>query len=577
MEKLFANPGQFLAAFQAWIVGFIIIGLSSYTRFNIPPTSRSSTTWLRYHTAAVIYTAVTVASWIILATTPELLDSLDNEANISEQVTRLAVPLYAALVLTALVSSSKPFRGIDEKLRTFFHDMARIPWEAKRLSAALRAKTWLPTSPLQGHVRTGLKDAGFNEDDVSFSDDDSPQARWTKISALHYHLNRWQSGEQRRFALFHYQYLTEFQKLSAEYDELAAAARRLFRLLETLRSMPGDPKFAEVQEELVNRFVVEAERLEKDICDLASRALLKCALTEKTRREELEAMGFVVNVSPNPIFDRVLLLYVILTVFYIVSLGLAGRPWYGLTGVIIGINYVGAVVSAIYLKQWPWARPTPAGRPIRGYVLSGLLAFVLSTVASFGMGVLLMWDVEAAMQRLIEWWWPWSFMAAFTAAATAYNIDNDEWSGRRWFEAVLQAIVGMVGALIVYVWLKDLCTNDPNPNCAPNFVRVILMAAISGGLIGWLVPTWYRQPQTMTVNYKQYKVIVTAKVLPNGNVTPMIQIRSRKPGQLSSVDVPPVEEEFPSTEEALAKAVECARKQIDIAHDATGPARSSAA
>jgi hypothetical protein len=567
---------------QAWIVGFIIIGLSSYTRFNIPPTSRSSTTWHRYHTVAFIYTAVTVAGWLVLATTPELLGYLGIQAKLDEQVSRLAVPLYAALVLTALVSSFKPFQKADEKLRTFFHDLARIPWEAQRLSAALLAKTWLPISGLQDQVRTTLRSADFNEDDISFSDDGSPQALWTRISALHYHLNRWQRGEQRRFAAFYYQHLTEFQKLSDNYNALAAAARRLFHLLDTLQAMPGDLKLAEVKEELINGFVVGAGRLEKDICDLASRALLKCTLTGKTRREELEAMGFVVNTSPNPIFDRILLLYVILTALYIVSLWIADRPWYGLTGVIIGTIYIGAVVSAIYLKQWPWARPTPAGRPIRGYVLSGLLAFVFAIVVSFGMGVLRTWDVKIVVQLIIERWWPWSLMAAFTAVATAYNIDNDEWSARRWFEATLQAVGGMVMALFVYIQLTELCNETSDPNCAPSFVRVILLAAVSGGLIGWLVPTWFREPQTMTVNYKQRKVIVTAKVSPNGNVTPTIRVlRPREWGQRRYADAQgallPFEEEFLSAEEALAKGVEYARKQIDVDLEGTGPARSSAA
>jgi hypothetical protein len=567
---------------HAWIIGFIIIGLSSYTRFNIPPTSRSSTTWHRYHTVAFIYAAVAIAGWLVLATTPELLGYLGVQAKLDEQVIRLAVPLYAALVLTALVSSFKPFQKADEKLRTFFHDMARIPWEAQRLSAALLAKTWLPSSALQDQVRATLRSADVDADDISFADDGSPQARWTKLSALHDHVHRWQRGEQRRFAAFYSQHLSEFQALSDHYDTLAAAARRLVHLLDTLRSTPGDPKLSQVQEELIKGFVDGALRLEKDICDLASRALLKCTLTEKARREELESMGFVVNVSPNPLFDRLLLLYVILTVLYIVSLWLADRPWYGLTGVIIGTIYMGAVASAIYLKRWPWARPTPAGRPIRGYILSGFLAAVIAIVASFGMGVLLTWDVKAAGQLLVARWWPWSLMAAFTAVATAYNIDNEEWSGRLWFEAALQSVGGMVMALFVYMQLMELCGGTSDPNCVPSLVRVIFLAAVSGGLIGWLVPTWFREPQTMTVNYKGHKVTVTATVSPNSNIIPVIRVlRSHQWGQSRDADAQgsllPFEQEFVAAEEALAKAVEYARKQIDVNLEGTGPARSSAA
>jgi hypothetical protein len=64
-------------------------------------------------------------------------------------------------------------------------------------------------------VRAALKDAEFSEQDISFADDRSPQALWTKITALHDHsFKRWQSEEQRRFAAFYHQHRTDFQTLA---------------------------------------------------------------------------------------------------------------------------------------------------------------------------------------------------------------------------------------------------------------------------------------------------------------------------------------------------------------------------
>src|SRR5262249_39349192 len=150
-------------------------------------------------------------------------------------------------------------------------------------------------------------------------------------------------------------------------------------------------------------------------------------------------------------------------------------------------------------------------------------------------------DVTIAVKYLIGRWWPWSFMAAFTAVAAAYNLDNnDEWPRQRWIEAALQAVVAMVVALFVYMQLERLCSNVSvlDSNCAPPLVRVLLSATITGALIGWLVPTWFREPQTMTVNYKQYKIIATAKASPSGNVAPMIKvIHSRDRSQGHSPDV----------------------------------------
>ena len=560
-------------AHHAWVIGFVLIGLSSYTRFNTPPTSRSSTTWDRYVPAAMAYMVVTLVGWLVLSNTPDLLAYLAGQAEVDQETTQLAAPLYAALVLTVLVSSYKPFQKGDEKLRTLFHDMARIPWEARRLRDALRARTWLPSAPLQEQVRTALREAEFEEQDISFADNRSPQALWTKITALYAHMHSWHQGERRRFAAFSYQSLTEWHKLSAAYQALAGTAKRLFRLLDTLQ---GDEKLAAVQKELIEGFVAGAEQLEKDLCDLASRALLQCALTEKTRREELETMGFVVHMASDRTCDRLLLLYVMLVVLY------SGLLWFGqrsqplLAGAIIATIYVGAVLSARYPKQWAWARPHEMGRPIRGYVLSGALAFACSMVASCGLGILLTWDVQNAVQLLVERWWPWGWMAAFMAVATAYNLDNDERSVRRWVEASLQAVVGVVGALFVRLQLEGLCAQVPECSSPPPLVRMMLSAAVTGGLLGWFVPTWYRSPQTLTVDYKGWKVRVTARVLPHGQVAPAIQVmRANAWGQRHATDALrpsltdtrvaslPFEEEFPEAEEALAKAVEYARKQID--------------
>ena len=71
-------------------------------------------------------------------------------------------------------------------------------------------------------------------------------------------------------------------------------------------------------------------------------------------------------------------------------------------------------------------------------------------------------------------------MSAFTAVVTSYNIDNDERRVPRWFETILQAVVSMIGALIVYVQLTDLCAGISDADCAPSLVRVLSLAAITG-------------------------------------------------------------------------------------------------
>jgi hypothetical protein len=296
-----------------------------------------------------------------------------------------------------------------------------------------RLDHWVPPDRLQllDQVQTALLDEGFKESDISFVDDHSPQALWTKVSALHYCVDRWGSQGKGRFVAFYYRYLADFQQLSEDYRALAAVARRVFPMLDLLQPMQGDATLAKVHQELVNEFVAKATRLEKDIYDVISRALLQCTLTKTTRWQECEAMGFVVNVAPDRMFDRLLLLYLMLTSGYIGVLSYARRPWPTLPGLVIGTIYVGAILSALYPKRWPWARPNDAGRSIRGYVFSGITGFVVATVASLGLSAF----TTGAPNTVITLWstrlWPWGCLAAFMAAATAYNMDNDERPERR--------------------------------------------------------------------------------------------------------------------------------------------------
>jgi hypothetical protein len=194
--------------------------------------------------------------------------------------------------------------------------------------------------------------------------------------------------------------------------------------------------------------------------------------------------------------------------------------------------------------------------------------------------VLRTWDVTLTAHLLYTRWWPWGLMAGFSAIATAYNIDNEERPGLRWREAALQAAVGVFGALIVYLRLTEVC--GPEAGCVPSLLRMLLAALASGGVIGWLVPTWCREPQTLTVDYKGWHVIVTVHTLPNGQITPAIQVvrpseRSPRHRADASASALPFEREFASAEEALAKGVEHARKHIDGYEEVPGPTHVSAA
>ncbi len=548
--------------YQAWFIGGVLVGVSSYARFNTPPNSRSSTTWGRYHALATVYTLASLVVWITLGTTPVLLPLLAKQAGLDPDAAHLAVPLYAALLFIVLVGV-KPFSPVDRQIRTFLQDLARIPWEAQRLSAALRGKTWLPSAQLQESVRAALRDGELAERDVSFAGDRTPAALWTKITALHLHVRGWEHDDNG-FAGFYARHRDEFRHVDEEFEVLQDATRRHFRVMHSLASISATPQIDEARAELARHFVEAAARLEKAICDLASRALLSCALTEKARRAELEKMGFVVHVAPTRLFDRMLGLYLVLVALFIAVITYNHRPKPMLAGAIVATIYMAAVLAALYPKQWNWATPNAGGRSIKAYTLSAILAGLFSLTASFGLGVLVTFDSRQSFEQLAERWWPWALGSAATAFLIAWLADNRERPRQRWLEAAVQGVGSALAAGGVWWLLNNLCHGQSG--CAPNRQSVVAINAICGAILGFCVPTWYRMPQTMTFEYRKWKVRIAARVGDSGRVATAIDLSPPASSpHLASTLVP--EDVYESAEEAITASVAQARREIDKSHD----------
>lgn len=587
---------------HAWFIGFALVAIISYTRFNTPPTSRLSTTWGRYHTFAALYMLVSLVIWIVLANTPAavawLSEDVAKSLKLRDDVARLlAAPLYAALALTVAIPALKPLKALDQQLRKFLQTSARIPWEAKRLSESLLRRTWLPRTALQAEIAADMRGAGFGAEAISFVDDGTEAAVWTKLACLHRHLGRWKGtasfvairAQRLRLAGFYDQHQTEFDRIRSEYEGLEKAARDLFSLLNALHSVeikaareqqahtvaqgpPGDliedpPEVVlrkRIRLALAEGFTTRAKRLEEIICDLLSRALLKCGLTEGGRRAELGAMGFVVNVNPSRLFDEMLMLFAGIGALYIVVLLVLGHPTPVSLGIMIATIYLGAIVASVYPKRWAWAQASENNRvPFSGYLLSAASAFLFTLAASFALTVLLSFNVARALSLVREHTWPWGFIGAATAGMLAYLTDRSQ-NWPRWLEAAIQAVV--TAAVGGGVWLirARMCVGSTDVHCLPPAHLVVGAAAIAGAAIGFVVPTLYRRPESLSSQYNDWIIQAVAIRNQSGQFEPQIVLVPPKTGS----EVPegpqtvPFPNSFETSDEALAQAIGRARAWI---------------
>ena len=151
-------------------------------------------------------------------------------------------------------------------------------------------------------------------------------------------------------------------------------------------------------------------------------------------------------------------------------------------------------------------------------------------------------------------YWPWSLTSALVAAVVAYRIDQKEQPGIRWPDTALISLVCASWAIPVVFLLHDGCS------CVePPYWRVIIVSAVTGGAIGYLIPTLYRSPITSSTWYEHFKIVVSTQTEPDGEVLAAIKVFPPglpRPEQLPSAT-------GSSTDDAMAEGVRSARAWIN--------------
>jgi hypothetical protein len=544
------NLIHLLFNYHSWLIGAVTVIAMSYNRFNTPPTSRSSTTWARYHTLACLDVLVLVVLWIVLGNAPDIVEALAPEAGLNGYLKGLDQPVYTAVLITVLASSVPPFSGFDLALRGFFQDLAEIPWEAQRLSSALRQRTWIPDDKLEAEVRETLHDANFSDEAISFSSERTPIALWTRITVLQKYVETWET-RRGAFSGFYFKNADTINSLTKSYRDLETLFRRVYPMLAVSNA---SQQLDSTHQGMEESFVAAVERLEEDLCNFVSRGILTCGLTARARSAEFEKIGFMVNVSPGRLFDGLVGLYVVLTLWYVGLMMALHRPHAKLTGLVIAASYVGAVLAAFWSKRFEWARPEGDSVPIRGYLLSAVSAFVLASFTSFGFGVLTGSKLFRTWDLMTSRFWPWSLMSALVAAAIAYRIDQKERPAIRWQDTAFISLVCALWAIPVVFLLHDGCS------CAePPYWRVIVVSAVTGGAIGFLIPTLYRSPITSSTWYEHFKIVVSTRTDPDGGVFATIKVFPPGLPQLEQLPIVTAS----STDDAMAEGVRSARAWIN--------------
>src|SRR5262249_51516794 len=169
--------------------------------------------------------------------------------------------------------------------------------------------------------------------------------------------------------------------------------------------------------------------------------------------------------------------------------------------IMIAVIYVLSACCAILPKErWAAARRAPGEeRPVLFYFVASTAAVALGLVVSFVFGLVTQLDVNEAWALFVVRY-PWALMSFVTAFVTAWLADDPPSSmsvrhRQRWGEGGVQAAASVVTAVLVLTWLGQVPqpANLPTTYHLPDPLSVLVRAALIGFVIGYKVPTWYRE------------------------------------------------------------------------------------
>lgn len=489
------------------IIGAIFVLISAAGRFNTPHTNRSSTTALRYYMAFFCYLLVGMGLYFALLSFGPLLEGIKTEAAFFGELRKeLSSAPFAALLLTVLLPKIPLLAEGDAWIREHLQRMGAIPYEARRLTSELQKSRFSFSPRLREEVAARLVSEGFQADDLQFEESPGLGYVWTMTSALMVQIEEWEGD--RKFTGFLDQFASEYSAIKESYRRLKPKVRNYFRLsrvTEPAGHHRSDDLVIQVRADLTE----QSNEILKGLYNLISRGLLQCGITYSARATSLAMLGFdlhTVALKPKLTLNHMMALFGMIAIVVLTAFMVLGTPP-GVSFdellariVMISVLYSAAAVCAVYPKErWSLARRDPHSvRPIAFYFVAGILAAMASLAINFLFNLAIFHNLPRTWEHSLLTY-PWclsSFSAAFVMAWMTDDRPTPVLTRARlrWIEGLGGSGALAVTSLMVRSWLDAVATNHQAMPAHRSPLPVALTMSCSiGFMIGYLIPTWYRE------------------------------------------------------------------------------------
>lgn len=515
----------------AFWAGFVLIFIYALERFNTPPTNRSSTTWIRYYSAALIYVGLFELTFALILQypslfavvqyfLPELSDIVDSLQEDVDEPTSYTVGV--ALVLSVLVPRLYWLSDADASIRNKLQTLAAIPIQAQRFARNIRKARFAPDNEIREAIEDRYK--RYRIDDVMVGNaavdmlpmnaSDAPEhnkkdtaTKFHQLAAVLITVSEWKAD--RKFSVYLSEREQEYRRLKRRYRHLIVAANGYFALPDQTSGMV-DESLYNAAETFRKGFEEELESVLKEACEFMSHGLLKCRLRKTSRESVIRKIGLepgTIESGGMSADHFTLLLGGLVVIFggYSILVSNVTQLENLARLAMVPIIFLVSVVLAVMPKQhWRFAqREQGEPPPALSYAVCGGAAVLCATVIAIAFRTLVglrvndsyLQAVEAAVEGFIAMSSPWLLMTFVACVGTASVIDSETLAriASRHRRRVLESLVlgctfAVTGAVVHYLLVLLRGQN------VPLLSGVLIVSFLIGGTIGYFVPNWTRKP-----------------------------------------------------------------------------------
>jgi hypothetical protein len=493
--------------------GLLIIAYA-WTRFNTPPSNRSSTRQTLYWSSAVGYM---LSVLVLFAALSALLDAGPWRKLLLGQSNdpALPAPLIATLAMTTLLPAVPTLKRLDEWFLSIFLDWAEIPGEVRRRAAVMTLENFNVTSEDVAALRQSYQEAGYGDTLVRHlrrrggDGLGQSQARLTRVVKLYDCICKL-AGEPR-YSHFFSEAANEFDELDRKATDFLRRAAIGLTLAERMRAAEKEGTYDELIRERREDFANSCRDMFRVLALFLARAVLRSETSEMGVVRRLRAIGFdaagPMNLPRFPIHSLTVLalgvfVYLLVAIVFFNRV-MATSEQQNAAGLMTAVKVtsirLGTIALTVWLMQrYPFFRRA-AGDPPRffAYVLNGLIA------AAVAAGIGLMFHPGNPDPLTAGDVAP---ILLSSMMCTALALCCDDWVADtmppRWLrlaEAAACAVAVALGMALIVVYLPEALKIRSDKLVGLTLVMLFAFPSALALMIGGCVPHIYRSARRAAI------------------------------------------------------------------------------